>query len=80
MEMTINEYLVFSGQQYYPLGGWLDYSSSFNSIQECIEFIKLLDPCYAWAHVIHKNNMKIILYAVAASEEYDETQWKFDQG
>lgn len=47
-------FLVFAGQNYYPLGGWDDYQGSFDSIESAKQFADdLNDWLYDWAHAIN---------------------------
>ena len=32
----MKRFLVFAGQEYYPLGGWADFKGSYDSIEEVI--------------------------------------------
>jgi len=46
-------YLVFSGENSYPSGGWEDYQGSCDSLEEAKE--KVLHCLGAdWGHVVHK--------------------------
>lgn len=66
-------YMVFYGERFYPSGGWKDLSDSFKTLEECIEHIKLLDSCCAWAQVVY--NGSIILEAVEEGS-YKNSGWK----
>lgn len=70
-----DQYFVFYGSSYYPLGGWKDFSKQFQSLEESIEYIKTLDTCCSWTHVMHKG--KVILEAEEINC-YTKPAWKFE--
>jgi hypothetical protein len=45
----MKRYLLFAGENYYPLGGWFDYEVSFDTVDEAIAAV----PASAeWWHVV----------------------------
>jgi hypothetical protein len=70
------DYYVFYGERFYPLGGWKDFSRKFQSLEESVDYIKTLDTCCCWAHVMHKG--KVILEAEEI-DCYTEPAWKFEE-
>ena len=40
-------FLVFAGENYYPLGGWKDLVGSFDTLEECETFL-LAQPVGKW--------------------------------
>jgi hypothetical protein len=69
------DYLVFYGERYYPLGGWKDFSREFKSLEESIEYIKTLDPVCCWAHVMHKG---VVILEAQEINCYTEPAWSLD--
>jgi hypothetical protein len=45
----MKRFLLFSGNYYYPLGGWNDFDASFDSIDEATAAVT---ETAEWAHVI----------------------------
>jgi len=70
----MKDYLVFLGENYYPYGGWEDFSADFDSLEESINYIKSHDGDI-WAHVVYKN--KIIKNAISHTKNLREYSWKF---
>jgi len=73
----MKDYLVFLGENYYPLGGWEDFRSDFDSLEECLNYIESQDACYRWAHVVHKN--KIIKVATTKTQDFKNHVWEFNE-
>lgn len=51
-------YLLFEGEDFYPLGGWDDFSCSFSDLETAknsVEFDEL-----KWAHIVDAHTMHII--------------------
>jgi hypothetical protein len=65
-----DKYLVFLSDNYYPSGGWEDFSGYFDSLEMAIIFIQSQEPDCNWAHVVYQD--KIIIRA-SSIEEYKET-------
>ncbi len=73
--IKMNEYLVFIGEDYYPSGGWDDFSGYFESSEKAKEYIKSFDPDHKWAHVV--KNGEIVFTAVGHMIEYNHYKWVF---
>lgn len=52
------QYLVFAGDYYYPCGGWNDYKSSFESIEEALAAITTLNV--DWWHIVDSTDFCIV--------------------
>lgn len=52
-------YLLFFGNDYYPLGGWEDFYGAFNTIQEAKESNWDL-KCLSWGHIVDIETMEIV--------------------
>lgn len=57
--MTLKRYLVFSGEDYYPAGGWEDFDASYDTLAEAHAAIKT--EAFTWAHVVDRDTGHIIL-------------------
>ena len=53
----MNKYLLFSGEDYYPEGGWLDYCGAFATIEEAKSN---LARGMEWAQVVDTKIEKIV--------------------
>jgi hypothetical protein len=71
-----DDYFVFYGERFYPSGGWKDFSAAFKSLEEAVEYIEAIDPCCAWAHVMHKG--KVVVDVIEVSNIYEGSKWKFE--
>ena len=54
---TPGRYLLFSGKDYYPLGGWKDFKGAFNELREAIyaeerQYVQPLSPDGYWYHIV----------------------------
>ncbi len=47
----MKRFLLFSGPQYYPGGGWDDFIDSFDSLEEAQQYIA--DKCSEWGQWSH---------------------------
>jgi hypothetical protein len=75
----VKDYLVFLGNNYYPLGGWEDLREDFDSLEESLNYIKSQDgddAVFRWAHVVYKN--KIIKQARTTTEDFKTHIWEFE--
>lgn len=56
------DYWLFSGENYYPLGGMEDLIGKFSSLEECAEVLKLKkkNSRYDWAHAYHEPTDTIV--------------------
>jgi len=52
-------YLVFSGNVYYPCGGWKDYKGSYSSLEEAVDAAKAStnSDSATWWQVVHDGNI-----------------------
>ena len=49
----VKRYVVFSGVCYYPGGGWEDFNSSHDDLEEAKKLARELNkPSDAWSHVV----------------------------
>ncbi len=48
----LKRYLVFSGPNYYPAGGWDDFDADFDTLEEAVKCANATDTLYNWAQVI----------------------------
>ena len=62
-------FLLFSGSNYYPGGGWDDFKGAFPTFEAAREQVKL--DCYEWAHVVNLSESRIIWEAY---KKYDRLQ------
>ena len=44
-------YSLFTGDRYYPSGGWHDYRGSFESLEKAL--IRLSSLKYDWWHIVY---------------------------
>lgn len=45
-------YVVFTGDTYYPIGGWYDNHSIFSTLEEAKEYIKQFTSKADWWHLV----------------------------
>jgi hypothetical protein len=60
----MSKYLLFSGDDYYPSGGWCDYSGAFPTVEAAIEAaqaanIQGFQEC-DWWHVVDAESREIV--------------------
>lgn len=69
----MKRYLLFSGEQYYPGGGWTDFGGDFDTVEEAMEAAGLSQR-YNWAHIADVKLKKVILnqYETWESEEAEK--------
>lgn len=54
-------YFLFSGDTFYPLGGWRDFCGAFRSLQEANEaFDEQGQVGNDWAHIIDIQTMEMV--------------------
>lgn len=58
----MKRYLLFSGADYYPSGGWHDFDSSFDTIAEAVDpqNTKRLYAAREWWHVVDFHTGQIV--------------------
>lgn len=57
-EKIMKRYLLFRGDDYYPMGGMYDFEGDFDSVSEAM--IKLNDLSYDWFHIYDLEEKRII--------------------
>ncbi len=55
------KYKLFSGDFFYPSGGYGDFIGSFETVQECIDFVEKTPLNFEWSHIVEED--RIILEA-----------------
>lgn len=74
-------FLLFAGEDYYPLGGGEDFVGSFKTVNEAIkglaDYCKELGELVDWANIFDTKNNKIVKkYATVCTEkERDVKRW-----
>jgi len=57
----VKRYLLFSGTDYYPSGGWNDFDDSFDSAEAAkVQLDATTKDNYKWGHVIDSQTGKCI--------------------
>ncbi len=57
----MKRFLLFTGDDFYPLGGWKDFKGDFNTESEAIHHLIDFSNSYDWWHIIDtQDEMKII--------------------
>jgi len=56
----MKRFLLFCGSQYYPGGGWYDFSKSFDSKEEALKAAAAPDRSYDWWHIVDRDSGKIV--------------------
>ena len=72
---NMKEYLVFLGDDFYPLGGWEDFVDSFAFSEEAIEYIQSIEPAFKWAQIVYQG--KIIITAKNETSDCKNFVWEF---
>jgi len=56
----MKRYLLFSGYEYYPSGGWGDFIGDYNTVEEARNIYKkkTKNSYYVWYHIIDTHNME----------------------
>ena len=71
----MGRYLLFKGDDYYPLGGWGDFEGSFDTIKEAQEAFKL--DITDWANIVDVSMMKEVSRYEHETDRYP-SQWRRD--
>jgi len=68
----MKRFLVFSGDTYYPCGGWDDFKGDFESLEEAKEFaLRMLKEEHEdWTHVVDTRDRIVHVYLP------NKEQWK----
>jgi hypothetical protein len=60
----MKRYLLFSGWDYYPRGGWNDFKGSFDTVDKAKQALNALYDKdmekYTWSHIIDSETEKAI--------------------
>lgn len=56
----IYRYLLFSGEDYYPLGGWSDFVRDFDTPEEAMGYRVPSSRGSDWAHIVDTEDGDII--------------------
>lgn len=59
----MKRFLLFSGDAYYPKGGFWDCNLSFDTVQEAVSFATTKNNDYFdqdWYHVVDTKTMKVV--------------------
>lgn len=51
-EVAVKRYLVFAGEDYYPVGGWGDFQQSFDTQPDALACAQEHEKEGKWTHVI----------------------------
>lgn len=71
----MKRYLLFGGEDYYPLGGWDDFRDSFDSAEEACDLP--LGRNVDWAHVVDTETMSVVYQRTSESDgEYFRVERK----
>jgi hypothetical protein len=75
MENKDSPYFFFSGEDYYPGGGWEDFICENSNLEEIKEFGKshLLETTYSWGQIVHEG--KIILRAAMICDNWGDDKF-----
>lgn len=63
----MKRYLLFGGNNYYPLGGWGDFKESFDSIEEAktVAEERIYSDCeywdLEWFHIVDTNTWETVM-------------------
>lgn len=56
----MNRFLLFSGDVWYPSGGWNDFSGDFPTQEEALKFAANNTSSYMWFHIVDSETKKIV--------------------
>ena len=60
----MKRYLLFTGENYYPRGGWKDFVASFDIVEEACKDERIQDLPgkynYGWYHIVDTTTGKIV--------------------
>jgi hypothetical protein len=76
MEGTMKRYVIFSGFNYEAIGGWNDYDSEWDSLDECLARVSALlktpvdsQGLRDWAHIVDLRDGSIVAKELPVDEE-----------
>lgn len=64
--ITVERYLLFSGENYYPGGGWRDFDGAYETLDEAKERVSLFrrngngDNRRNWWHIVDVETCKVV--------------------
>ena len=60
----MSRYLLFSGDNYYPFGGMLDFDGFYLTVESAVEAYKSIQEhcCGSWCHVWDSESGCIVVY------------------
>lgn len=70
------KYLIFAGEDYYPLGGMADFYKEVKTIKEAKKFIEQNKDVLQWANIITIEN-KIFKYIYFGEFTFGMTEWRW---
>lgn len=68
-------FLVFSGSEYYPLGGWADFKGDFDALPDAIDALR--GAADSWGHVVHSPSGKIIVDSFCDRALEKPFEWQY---
>lgn len=74
----MQRYLLFVGDEFYPLGGMLDFRYDSDSIQGCKSYY-LNFEFYQWAHIWDSHQRKIILKCENLRDDFSEVNYQWSE-
>jgi hypothetical protein len=83
-----DKYLLFSGDKYYPLGGFNDFRLA-GTFKECAEHFQnnpelrdsagFVEGLNTWAHIVDRDTLKIVAYGKRKDSD-DQAIWEMVDG
>jgi hypothetical protein len=55
----MKRFLVFEGLQYYPCGGWDDFTDHYDTEEEALLSVKCKDV-YEWYQIVDTQTMEVV--------------------
>lgn len=55
----MKRFLLFAGETYYPRGGWADFQSSADTLDEAVEKAANVADC-DWWQIVDTQNMEVV--------------------
>lgn len=57
----LDRYLLFAGEDYYPEGGWRDFQSSHETIEEAKKAFSIFEYRDEWGHIFDLITKEIVV-------------------
>lgn len=54
------QFIIFAGSFYYPCGGWNDFRGSFDTVEECQNYLLNNKFKFDWFQIVHRDTGEII--------------------